>query len=186
MSQDARIRYTKMAIQKSFMELIKQKPFSRITLKEVCELAEINHSTFYRHYKDIFDWKEQLETSCMEQLKTFLNDFDKTDMRSILLSQLKHYQSNKELYTIMASDYFESTIMERLCTTILDYAEAKVQKMFSKTYDVKHQWDYYYIICGVVGVIRCWTADGMKEPPEYVVEYIMKNISLFMNRDGAI
>ena len=40
-------------------DLVKEKPFHSITLKEVCERAEINRSTFYKHYKDTYDWKEQ-------------------------------------------------------------------------------------------------------------------------------
>ena len=49
---DARKRYTQMVLKQSFLELLKEKPVSRITVKEVCALAQLNRATFYAHYSD--------------------------------------------------------------------------------------------------------------------------------------
>ena len=61
MGYDARVRYTKRIIQESIIKLIQEKPFHRINLTEVCRIAEINRTTFYKYYHDIYDWKEQFE-----------------------------------------------------------------------------------------------------------------------------
>ena len=47
---DARIRYTQRILKESLLALLKQKPINKITVKEVCELAELNRATFYAHY----------------------------------------------------------------------------------------------------------------------------------------
>ena len=46
MKIDPRIRYTRNIIQTSFLELLRQKPLENITVREICEKAEINRSTF--------------------------------------------------------------------------------------------------------------------------------------------
>ena len=51
---DARIRYTQRILKESFLTLLKQKPVNKITVKEVCEIAELNRATFYAHYSDCF------------------------------------------------------------------------------------------------------------------------------------
>ena len=51
MKTDARVRYTVHMIQNIFLELLKEKPIAKITVKEICERAEINRSTFYKHYQ---------------------------------------------------------------------------------------------------------------------------------------
>ena len=51
---DARKRYTQMVLKQSFLKLLKEKPVNKITVKEVCELAELNRATFYAHYSDCF------------------------------------------------------------------------------------------------------------------------------------
>ena len=55
-------RKTKTAIHNTFLELRSKKPLEKITIKELCEKAQINKSTFYSHYKDIYDLSDQLET----------------------------------------------------------------------------------------------------------------------------
>ena len=53
--QDRRTRYTRQTIKDTFLELLKQKSFTKITVTEVCKNAEINRGTFYLHYYDIHD-----------------------------------------------------------------------------------------------------------------------------------
>ena len=51
---DARVRYTRKVLKESLLSLLKEKPINKITVKEVCELAELNRATFYSHYSDCF------------------------------------------------------------------------------------------------------------------------------------
>lgn len=37
----------------AFLELIEEKEFAYITVKEICEKAGVNRSTFYLHYETI-------------------------------------------------------------------------------------------------------------------------------------
>lgn len=46
MKTDARVRYTKMRIREAFFQCLREKPVSRITVKELCDTAEINRATF--------------------------------------------------------------------------------------------------------------------------------------------
>ena len=61
MGQDARVRYSKMIIQSNFVSLLKQKPMNKITVKELCEMADINRATFYKYYMDFYDLMEKIE-----------------------------------------------------------------------------------------------------------------------------
>ena len=58
---DARVRYTRRVIKESFLSLLSEKPVNKITVKEVCEAAEINRATFYSHYSDCFALMESIE-----------------------------------------------------------------------------------------------------------------------------
>ena len=44
---DIRIEKTKTALHNTFLELRSRKPLEKITIKELCEKAQINKSTFY-------------------------------------------------------------------------------------------------------------------------------------------
>ena len=58
---DARVRYTQNALKQALLTLLKEKSVNKITVKEVCELAELNRATFYSHYSDCFALLEAIE-----------------------------------------------------------------------------------------------------------------------------
>ena len=72
MKTDPRTRYTREIITTAFWQLLQQKPMEKITVKEVCTLAQINRGTFYRHFRDCYDLMEQLEEQALEQLEAVL------------------------------------------------------------------------------------------------------------------
>lgn len=66
----AKSEQTKRNIIKSYLELILQKKWDRITIKELCSKTEITRGTFYQYYNDIYDLMEQIETSLLNELTT--------------------------------------------------------------------------------------------------------------------
>ena len=50
---DARIRYTQGVLKQALLSFLQEKPINKITVKEVCERAELNRATFYAHYSDL-------------------------------------------------------------------------------------------------------------------------------------
>lgn len=58
---DLRTAKTERAIRSAFLELRAKKPLERITVKELCQRAEIHKSTFYDHYEDLYALSDALE-----------------------------------------------------------------------------------------------------------------------------
>ncbi|MCD7818947.1 MAG: TetR/AcrR family transcriptional regulator [Lachnospiraceae bacterium] len=71
---DIRIKKTKESITNAFLELRSRKPLEKITVKELCEKAMINKSTFYSHYTDVYDLSEQLENEVVEAVLSNLSE----------------------------------------------------------------------------------------------------------------
>lgn len=65
---DIRIKKTQTAIKNAFMELRSKKALEKISVKELCELACINKSTFYSHYEDIYALSEALEIETVNSI----------------------------------------------------------------------------------------------------------------------
>lgn len=84
---DKRIEKTKHAIKSAFMELRSRKSLEKITVKELCELAYINKSTFYSHYADIHALSDALEYEMV------------VDIISSIPKDLDYNFSNPEIFT---------------------------------------------------------------------------------------
>ena len=59
---------TKRHIVTSFLSLMEEKPWEKISVIEICRKAEITRGTFYQYFSDIYDLVEQLEHSLLTDL----------------------------------------------------------------------------------------------------------------------
>ena len=69
---DIRSIKTRQKIARCFLERLKEKPISKISVTELCQMARINRATFYKHYLDIPDLQEALENEMLYQFREFL------------------------------------------------------------------------------------------------------------------
>lgn len=67
---DLRVKKTRSAIINAFLDLRVNTPLERITIRQLCTRAQINKSTFYLHFKDIFDLSETLECEVIDSILT--------------------------------------------------------------------------------------------------------------------
>ena len=65
---DLRVEKTRRSIINTFLALRAKKPLEKVTVKELCQLAQINKSTFYAHYQDLYALSDELETQVVEQV----------------------------------------------------------------------------------------------------------------------
>lgn len=55
-------------MKQAMLELMNTTSFDKITVRLICQKADVNRSTFYAHYKDIYDMIRQMETNLQKQL----------------------------------------------------------------------------------------------------------------------
>ena len=74
---DLRVLKTKKSIKEAFLELRKKHSIDEIKVNALCEMAMINKTTFYNHYRDVYELAEELEREVLEH---FLENFRDVDM----------------------------------------------------------------------------------------------------------
>lgn len=68
------IRKSKEAIKQAFIKLSINSDISKITVKEVLELADVSRGTFYAHFKDIYDVQEQIEEELFNKCLSIMKE----------------------------------------------------------------------------------------------------------------
>lgn len=58
--EDNRIKRTKNALKEALLEMLETEPIDKIRVHKLCMKAEINKTTFYNHYHDIYDFYEEI------------------------------------------------------------------------------------------------------------------------------
>ena len=71
---DLREKKTLRSIYNSFLEIRSKKALERITIKELCESAEISKATFYLHYRDVYDLSDTLQKDVVKEILSHVSD----------------------------------------------------------------------------------------------------------------
>ena len=67
-------RETEQRIETSLLQLMKEQTFETISIRQLIDLAEVNRSTFYRHYLDKYDLLEKIENRLLDDLQAYYQE----------------------------------------------------------------------------------------------------------------
>lgn len=180
---DRRVRKTKQQLQDGFIQLRKKKDLKDITVKELCELTDLNRGTFYLHYKDIYDLSEQLESSLFISLQDVLDkhslDYENNLTNSqepLLRDILQLIKDNADFCTMLLGDTGEITFINKLKKLVLDIVFKKYINIFDFNKEEHFTYSYNFILYGCIGIIDSWLLNGLKESPEEIAQLTSKMI----------
>lgn len=101
---DLRIVKTKQQIKQAFLSLRDKYSPEKIKVKDICELAMINKTTFYKHYVDSLDLANEIEENCIEKVmsafseKKSLFDSPKAYVQGLLVAVEKQAEELRTVY----------------------------------------------------------------------------------------
>lgn len=171
MKTDVRARYTRRVIIDAFVDLWQQKPLAKITVREICEKAQINRSTFYKHYQDCYDLRDRLEEETLDNLEQVFAAIPTAGLQPVLTSVLQFMQSNREILAMQADPAEVSTFTQRMI-------ERCFRRMGDWLPEGPNEADgargmYHAFLFGGAGaVVEYWVRHGMDKPPEQVAQVI--------------
>lgn len=182
MKTDARVRYTRMRIREAFLECLAHKQVSRITVKEICDGAEINRATFYKHYADPFDLLQKLEDEALEEMAEKLRDKDRGRGMSqgLLLAILNGLKNEKNPYALLTSENGDPGFATRISDFFYQNCRPRLAQNLSGRTEKEKDAAYLFVAGGCGHLISVWMKDGMQTAPEQVADELRSLCSAFM------
>jgi AcrR family transcriptional regulator len=172
---DRRIVYTRMVLKQSLLELLRERPIEKITVKDICEKADINRGTFYTHFSDPYNLLEQIENELLGEIASSIASSLKAEAISGLLEQIfESILKNKELCGVLFSDYGDKVFLRRIMNIAHDASIAEWKKMIPVMTDEHAELLYLFYANGCVAIIQHWIQSGMKESPREISIMIEK------------
>lgn len=173
MKTDARVRYTQKVIKDAFLLLLQEKPASKITVTEVCDKAEVNRGTFYKHYQDCYDLMDKLQEDALMRFDEMLAAVETTGAQPMLVSILRALQSNHTL--VGKWDEHEGGFVPRLIGRSFGRMDVWLNTEPTRHWAKEPQrtMSYAFLAGGSSAIIEYWMQSGMQESPEVVAEEIV-------------
>lgn len=178
---------TAARMDEAFLTLLEKKDFAYITVKEICETAGVNRSTFYLHYETMGDLLSESTEYLYRQLigsiqvssQSFEMKLENCPMEDLYLvtpeylaPYLTHIKAHKRLFR---------TALENAAVLGM---ENIYQKMFRQVftpilirYQVPEQDRHYlmtFYLCGLMAVITEWLKDDCCDSVDHVMEVIQQ------------
>ena len=177
---DRRQRKSREAIFSALVALLSKKDFSRITVGEIIEEADVGRATFYAH----FETKDSLLEELCRELFCHIFDgisggqsehrhiFDCDAPPSVFLHLFRHIERNDNNILLLLScqskelflPYFKKELEKLVYSQLPAFAERRDSKL-PESFWVNH------IASCFVETLNWWVENGMKESPETITEY---------------
>ncbi len=170
---DHRVRVTNMLIRRAFMELLKQKPLQSISVKELCEKAEINRGTFYAHYTDVYDLLKKVEDDMLADFVAALEPLLSEDDGEVTLLKMTAgvfccLKENADLCTVTLGPYGDKNFAARLIDMGRERCIEKYTAYFSHADRKQIEYFYAFVSSGCIGLLEKWLEEGMATGTEEI------------------
>lgn len=178
-------------IRRAFLELLDEQPFEKITVLELAERADVNRSTFYAHYPDIFGVVEEIQD---EILEAHLKLFDHLEYRELLRDPLPYLQSMADMVEEMIALNRKIGRDAPLRRSLGVYSRAIVENMLLRSdvpdeirgepaFAVRTQ----FFLGGIINTFLQWAEGRLACPKEVVcaqiAQMIRQSASDFLEKD---
>ena len=160
---DRRVKLTILILQQALIELMQENHISKISVKMLCEIADINRSTFYAHFQNQYDL---LEHTCKEVIENIQNNLDKQKQHNnttkpislqTLQPILEYIKENADLFKALLSDNCDLDIQKRIMNVFINYHP------YTGVDDRTKDYLSAFGLAGCVSMLQIWLKDGMPE-----------------------
>ena len=180
--EDRRIRRTKKLLKEALLELMGEKEFKNITVKDITERADLNRGTFYLHYTDTYDLLQKIEQEFICEFERMIDNYkpDSTKKYSHeFLNQLFDFVSeNLELCRNMFQHNPNNGYLDQLIQIIISKG-FKFNKDLSLGENTSLEvYQFYFLAHGVIGILAKWFENGRNVPKDSIIEMIERFLSV--------
>ncbi|RYM02890.1 TetR/AcrR family transcriptional regulator [Sporolactobacillus sp. THM7-7] len=166
-STDRRTIKTRAAIQSHFLDLLLQKKFNEITVKDIAQAANIGRGTFYLHYEDKYDL---LDKVMEDGLSDLIRHFQPRRMMingqiipdrvvDLALNMFRHFQEHERFFRAMFFNEGIPAFRSRLQRRLIQKASGEIRKVgpiLQETDPMTMAILPVFLSSGMIGLVDWW------------------------------
>ncbi len=164
---DRRILKTKRQLRHGLAELLQIKKINKITVRELCDLIDINRTTFYTHYHDIYDLLEQIENEVFAELQQVLAPYalsSVTDgLKPFLTQMYKYIAENSYLAKALLGPNGDMVFVRKIQGLMQSFAQLAWNNVQDKEVLMYKEYISTFVVNGCTGMLENWLKNGMAE-----------------------
>ncbi len=150
---DARVRYTKHVLKESLLKLLREKPVNKITVKEVCELSELNRATFYTHYSDCFALLEDIEQELIDAFEESLKYVSSFDVTALIEAIYIMVEQHEGACRVLVFNGASPSVLSRMIDLAHDSSISYWRQHLSRASEADLEMLYTHLSNGLLNIV---------------------------------
>ncbi len=151
-------------IERAFIEMLQHKELNEITVSDICKKCELNRSTFYANFIDIYDLADKIREHLEEEVGR-LYEAEQTQKfnSNDYLRLFRHIKENQLFYRTYFKLGYDSQVK------VWAYDNKQAESYFDNQHIEYH---IEFFRSGFNAIVKMWLEGGCKETPEEMDEII--------------
>ena len=155
-----RVKMTKALLKASLIELMKTKSIHTISIKEICTGADINRSTFYRHYTTQYDLYDEIVNELLSSLIDAYITSRKNgdDLQDSIAAVLEVSEKEREVCLVILSDKGNVTMGESFVKAISPVVTDDMSEL--------SVYLFQFMAAGLANIVWTWLNKPVRQSPQ--------------------
>lgn len=184
--QESKYFYTSSLFDDALIELLEKKDINYITIKELCDKAGVNRSTFYLHYESINDLLDETMQYILDKFlkkfnknpEEFISNIDNLSLKDLnfinkeyLSPYLEFIKENRKIYLA----YLNNSNTLKAFDSANNLSEYVIEPIMSK-FGIPERDRKYWMVFGIKGItaiIELWIKNDCVDDIEYIEKIII-------------
>ncbi len=177
--EDRRVKLTNQMLKDALTQLLERKDIYHIAVREICDTADVNRSTFYKHYGSQFDLLTDMENDMLSLVEESITK-NSNSREKIIEDACRFLECNIRFARLLLNNNVDPSFPQKLFSlTSLRDAVSKLTRDSHPGLNRNGPADEYtfnYVIHGAYQVIRVWINKEDREKPEEFADILCRII----------
>ena len=169
---DRRVTMTKRLLKDALIELLRQQSIYQISIRELCQRADVNRTTFYKYYGSQFDLLADMEDDIVAFVNSTVTQHE-TSPERIIRATCDYLEENLEFARLIINNNIDPAFPQRVFSS--EVLRGIVRKNYVRTHDeAEVEYLYNFITYGAFRMVSLWLNKEDREPPEKLARLIIQ------------
>lgn len=172
--EDRRVKMTKRMLKDALTKMLGSEDIYHVSIRELCERADVNRTTFYKHYSNQFDLLADMENDMLVFLSDTIREYA-ADPARIIETTCRYMEEHLEFGRLIVNNNVDPLFPQRLFSmdvireaALLNYGGMENEKL--------QEYLFNYIIYGAYRIFCLWLNKDQRESPEEISLLLMRLI----------
>ena len=167
--EDRRVAMTKRMLKDALIEMLKGKDIYHISIRELCEKADVNRTTFYKYYSSQFDLLADMEKDLIDFISKLI-ERSESDPGEIIAAACRYLEENLSFARLIVNNNVDPDFANKLLA-MDNIKSSTLKNIGNKRSEAEMEYIYSFLTYGAYRMICVWLNKEQREPPEIIAGF---------------